>query len=41
MRIFKNYFKYKDKRILVVDDEEFCITAITEILKKCGIDTNL
>ncbi len=30
--------KYKDNKILVVDDEEFCISAMKGILFKCGLN---
>lgn len=32
--------KYKDKRILVADDEEFCISTMKILLKKAGVDIN-
>lgn len=30
--------KYRDKRILVADDEEFCIATMKILLKKAGVD---
>ena len=30
--------KFRYERILVIDDEEFCITSMTTILRKIGID---
>ena len=35
----KCYNKYKTNRLLVVDDEEFCLTAMKAILNSLGIDT--
>ena len=35
MTVFK---KYRQHRILVADDEEFCITSMGVILENCGID---
>jgi CheY-like chemotaxis protein len=32
------YAKYKNDRILVVDDEEFCISAMKAVLFSTGID---
>ena len=30
--------KYRHNRIMVVDDEEFCISTMEIILEHCGID---
>ena len=41
MKFIDAYIKLnsiKDKRILVVDDEEFCISAMEIILKMSGVD---
>ena len=38
----KKYFesmKWRYKRILIIDDEEFCISAMIAMLKTNGIDT--
>ena len=32
--------QWKNRRIMVVDDEEFCISAMKAMIKICGIDTN-
>ena len=32
--------KHKERRILCVDDEEFCIASISALLFKIGIDVN-
>ena len=37
-KIFDKFNKYKNKRILVVDDEEFCISSMQAILFSQGID---
>ena len=34
-----NYNKFKENRILVVDDEEFCLSSMKAILFNMGIDT--
>ena len=31
---------WKEKRIMIVDDEEFCIAAMESMLKIFGIDLN-
>ena len=31
--------KYDTKRVLVIDDEEFCITTLQILMKQSGIDT--
>ena len=33
-----NFKKYRHHRILIVDDEEFCISSMNVILEHCGID---
>ena len=33
-----NFNKYKEIRILVIDDEEFCLTMMKQILFRNGID---
>jgi len=38
---FENKFrKYKDNRILVLDDEEFCIASMKAIFFTIGVDIN-
>lgn len=34
----KKYDKFKKKRILVIDDEEFCLTMMQQILFRVGVD---
>lgn len=36
--VAENFFKYQNKRILVVDDEEFCLTMMKSMLFRNGID---
>ena len=36
--LYKNFQKHQKNRILVVDDEEFCIAAMRALLFKMGID---
>ena len=35
----KKHKKFKENRILVVDDEEFCLASMKAILFNLGIDT--
>ena len=35
----ENFKKYSQDRIMVVDDEEFCIATMKAMLKRAGIDT--
>ena len=37
---FNEMCLYKDNRILIVDDEEFCISAIQSMLNELGINVN-
>jgi CheY-like chemotaxis protein len=34
----EGYQKFKDSRVMVVDDEEFCIEAMKAMLFKAGVD---
>ena len=34
----ENFFKYQKSRILVIDDEEFCLTMMRSLLFRNGID---
>ena len=36
---FQKIQDYKNKRIMVIDDEEFCISATRALLEVLGIDT--
>ena len=36
----EKYRRYKNNRILVLDDEEFCISSMKAIFFTLGIDTN-
>ena len=36
----KLYKKFGKKRILLVDDEEFCMTTMIALLQACAIDTD-
>lgn len=38
--MYQKLQRAKDKRLLVVDDEEFCISAMQIILQMGGIDTD-
>ena len=38
LHLYRNFSKHKNNRILVVDDEEFCISAMKVLLFKLGID---
>ena len=35
----KNYQKYVTNRVMVVDDEEFCIEIMRSMLDNAGVDT--
>ena len=37
-RLAQNFNKYKNKRVLVIDDEEFCLTMMKSLLFRNGID---
>ena len=37
-RMAENFFKYQKSRILVIDDEEFCLTMMRSLLFRNGID---
>ena len=32
--------KYLKNRVMVVDDEEFCLSAVKAMLALCGLDVN-
>jgi hypothetical protein len=38
LHLYRNFSMHKNNRILVVDDEEFCISAMKALLFKLGID---
>ena len=38
---YNRYNEFGQKRILVVDDEEFCISSMKAILHSCGINVEL
>ena len=38
LEMFKKFNKFRNSRILVVDDEEFCISMMEGILAGVGID---
>ena len=38
MYLYRNFYQHKNNRILVIDDEEFCISAMKALLFKLGID---
>ena len=38
MVLWENIKKYKLNKVLVVDDEEFCIAAMKMMLMKAGLD---
>ena len=38
LHLYRNFLVHKNNRILVVDDEEFCISAMKALLFKMGID---
>jgi CheY-like chemotaxis protein len=37
---FENMVKYRNSRILVVDDEEFCISTMRSYLSQLGVNVN-
>jgi len=37
---YNKYAQYSDNRILVIDDEEFCISSMRAILYSLGINTD-
>jgi CheY-like chemotaxis protein len=39
IQCLKSFSKYAKSRILVVDDEEFCLSSMKVMLNKLGIDT--
>ena len=39
-KTFQSFQEYKDKRIMIVDDEEFCIATMKSMLFSAGIDTD-
>ena len=40
LAIFEDMVKYKNTRILVVDDEEFCISTMKSYLSQLGINVD-
>ena len=40
MQTLKSFEEFKDKRILCVDDEEFCIASLRTLLFKLGVDVD-
>ena len=37
--LYNNYSKYTHSRVMIVDDEEFCITFMKQLALKAGLDT--
>ena len=37
---FCNTYRYRKERIIVIEDEEFCISALNTIFTKIGINTS-
>ena len=35
---FLKYSKYKKHRILIVDDEEFCLSSMMSVFQICGVN---
>ena len=40
MDIFNSFNKHKDNRILVIDDEEFCLSSMRAVLFSLGVDVD-
>lgn len=36
----QKFYKYKENRVLVIDDEEFCLTMMKALLFRNGIDVD-
>jgi hypothetical protein len=36
---YENFKKFSKSRVMIVDDEEFCITFMEQLAKKAGLDT--